>query len=78
MNYQEQKERYHNDPEFYFLVNTIHAFLMEGNFTVSELKDAVIFAGIKFETERVRPITLKGFWERFGNRQKDITGEKWR
>ncbi len=56
MNYEQQKERYLNDAEFHNLVQMITVFLMEGKFAISELKDAVVFATIKFEAEHVRPL----------------------
>lgn len=56
MNYEQQKERYQNDAEFANLVNLMYKLFMQGKFTVSEIKDAVVFAGIKFESEQVRKL----------------------
>ena len=56
MNYEEQRRRYHNDAVFHTLVNTIYEHLfLPGQFSVGEIRDAVTFAAIKFEHERVRP-----------------------
>jgi hypothetical protein len=54
MNYEQQRERYLHDAEFYHLVNMMYDLYMQGKFTVGEIKDAVVFAGIKFETENIR------------------------
>ena len=60
MNFEEQRKRYLNDPEFKGVVNVIYYnFLKTGMFTVGEIKDAVVFAGIKFESEQVKPFIQK-------------------
>lgn len=56
MNYEEQKHRFYNDPEFSALVMSLYSVFLSGKFSVSEIKDAVTFAAIKFEHENVRPI----------------------
>ena len=55
MNFEEQSKRYQSDPEFPALVDRIYYLLLQGQFTIGELKGAVVFAGFKFESERVRP-----------------------
>ena len=55
MNYEEQKRRYYNDAEFHALVELIyHHLFLPGQFSISEIRDAVTFAAVKFETENVR------------------------
>jgi len=55
MMFEEQKRRYENDPLFHAYVDILYSMLMEGRVTVGELRDAVTFAGLKFEMGRVRP-----------------------
>ena len=55
MTFEEQRRRYENDPLFHAYVEFLYSILMEGRITVGELRDAVTFAGFKFEMERVRP-----------------------
>ena len=59
MNFSEQEKRYLSDPLFHRIVEMLYHFLQQGQVTVSELRDAATFAGIKFEEQRVRPIFLK-------------------
>jgi len=59
MNYEQQKERYMNDPLFANVVNMLYTFLLDGKITVGELRDATTFAGIKFETYNVKPLFMK-------------------
>ena len=55
MDYRQQKQRYQNDPEFNKLVDLIYYHLfLPGQFSISEIRDAVTFAAIKFEHENVR------------------------
>ena len=55
MTFDEQRKRYFNDPLFHAYVDILYSMLMEGRLTVSELRDAATFAGIKFEFENVAP-----------------------
>ncbi len=55
MTFDKQQERYFNDPLFHNYVDVFYSMMLEGKMTVSELRDAVTFAGVKFEFERVRP-----------------------
>lgn len=55
MNFMEQRERYLHDPEFHALVDRIYYLLLQGQFTISELKEAVVFASFKFESEQILP-----------------------
>jgi len=55
MNFEEQKTRYLNDPEFCNLVNLFYSILSEGKLTFYEIKDAVTFAATKFYMENAYP-----------------------
>jgi len=50
--FDEQINRYHNDPEFHTLVNILYDFLYKGRFSIVELKAAAIFAANKFAMEQ--------------------------
>lgn len=56
MNTDEMSKRYLNDPVFYQAVNSIHSMIYNGLLTISEVRDAAFFAGIKFESERIIPM----------------------
>jgi len=58
MNFIEQRERYLHDPEFHALVDRIYYLLLQGQFTIGELKGAVVYGGFKFESEQLRPIAM--------------------
>lgn len=49
-------ERYRQDPYFYNIVNLLRAELARGDFTPSELREAVILAATMHEMEHVRPL----------------------
>jgi len=55
------KDRYFNDSLFHGYVDIFYRMFMEGKMTVGEMRDAVTFAGIKFEFERVAPRSLIPF-----------------
>jgi len=53
------EERYRNDVTFHALVDMLYNFLVsnkEGS--ISELRDAVFVAALKWETEHVRPVPV--------------------
>lgn len=52
------EERYQYDPSFRNLVDTIYTFILQGNFTPTEIREAAMLAQIKFEDSRIRPINL--------------------
>ena len=54
MNVDKCIERYNNDTEFHSLVHIFYNLIFENKFTLAELKDALMFAGIKFEAENAR------------------------
>jgi hypothetical protein len=56
MDFQQQRDRFQNDPLFHSVVDMIYSFLMRGEITVGELRDAVTFAGVLFEQQNSRPI----------------------
>ncbi len=55
MNFNEQVERYQSDPDFHTLVDLMYQFLMQGKFSITEFKDAAVFASNKFAMEQVSP-----------------------
>lgn len=56
--------RYFNDPTFSKLVDTFLAMIRELKTTPDEIREAALFAQIKFELERPRPIAIsKGLSE---------------
>ena len=48
MNFEQQNEKYLNDPFFHAVVDMLHKFLCEGKMTDSELRGAATFAEIMF------------------------------
>lgn len=54
MNFDKCKERYQNDAEFHYMVLLLYGVISENKFTVSELRDALTFAGLRFEMENIR------------------------
>ena len=52
MNYEKCIERYKNDAEFHFLVDLFYKLKFEHKLTNGEIKDALLFAFIKFEQEQ--------------------------
>lgn len=72
MTFEEQQERYVKDPEFHQLVDLFYASVfLPGMFSMSEIRDAVTFAAIKFEMEKVRPL-----WGRYGRPEHRMGGDK--
>ena len=51
-------ERYHDDPEFHALVDSLEYFVADGKFTIYELKQALTIAVIKFESRRLPRLRL--------------------
>ena len=58
MNIDKCIERYNNDAEFHTLVHIFYNLIFENKFTQAELKDALTFAGVKFEMENERKLRL--------------------
>lgn len=54
MNFDKCKERYQNDAEFHSVVEMFYRLIFEHKMSLAELKDALMFAGLKFEMENVR------------------------
>ena len=42
-------EKYHNDPEYHMLVDTIENFIRQAQFTPSEIREACILACTRYE-----------------------------
>ena len=50
-------QKYLNDPQFHQLVNMLENLIHQAQFTPSELREAAVFAAIRYEMNRpVRPI----------------------
>jgi hypothetical protein len=49
------RERYANDPVFHKLVDTMIGAIMQCQYTPSEMRDAALFASIRYEETHVRP-----------------------
>ena len=56
--YDKAKEKYLTNPEFHTLVDLYYYQLLQNQFTIQEMKEALVFAGIKFESERVDPMPM--------------------
>jgi len=52
------KEKYMNDPEYNYLVNTLEKMIEQARFTPSELREAVILACINYEMRHVREMSI--------------------
>ena len=54
MNIDKCQERYQNDAVFHTMVEIFYKMIFDNELTVSELRDALTFAGIKLEMENMR------------------------
>ncbi len=52
------EQRYRNDPQYRQLVETMLAFIIRADFTPSELRQAAIYASIKYESMHIRESRL--------------------
>jgi len=59
MNFEKCKERYQNDPEFHKVATFFYGLIFEHKLSLAELKDALMFAGIKFEMENASSLVRK-------------------
>lgn len=57
------QEKFESDNEYRHLVLTIEAMIHRANFTPSELREAVIYACIRYENYRVREIFVPKYPE---------------
>ena len=48
--------RYNDDPCFRTLVDTLTNCLWDGKYTASEIREAAIFAALRVESVRIRPL----------------------
>ncbi len=58
MTFEEEARLYENDPLFHTVVDMLHSFLLQGEITVGELRDAATLAGIRFEMLNVNPYII--------------------
>ena len=49
-------QKYEDDPHFRVLVDTMTSLLWNGEYTGSEIREAAIFAMMKVEAIRIRPL----------------------
>jgi hypothetical protein len=54
MNFDKCKERYQSDAEFHRMVEMFYNLMFENKLSLAELKDALCFAGLKFQMENTR------------------------
>jgi hypothetical protein len=52
------RDKYENDPEYRNLVNLLEGVIHEARFTPSELREACIFACIRYEQHRAPEVSL--------------------
>lgn len=52
------EDRYNNDPHFHMLVDTLIIQIRGGQYTPSELREAIIFACTKWEMFQTRSFLL--------------------
>lgn len=52
-------QKYNDDADFRVLVDTFTAMLWDGRYTVSELRKAAIFAAMRVEATRIRPMLFE-------------------
>jgi hypothetical protein len=58
MNFEKARERYLNDAKFHTLVDYFYVQMFQQKVIFSELHDALMFAGLKFEMENIRPYCI--------------------
>ena len=51
------QERYSSDPAFHALVNTMVNSIVQCKYTPSEMREAALFASIKYEETHIMPKT---------------------
>lgn len=58
MTFEQAKENYHTDPHFKALVDTLCSHILNLETTPSELRAAVMFAAIKVDSMRIKPMFM--------------------
>lgn len=53
------EEKYANDPMYHALVDTLEYMIHKAEFTPSEIREAAMFACIRYEEKTIRPIILR-------------------
>ena len=59
MDFDEMKHKYLHDSTFHHVVDSLYAVLYKGTLNVSDLRDAAVFAGYKFESENIKPFFMR-------------------
>lgn len=57
------EEKYKNDVEYHQLVDLLESFIHNAQFTPSEIREAAIFACIKYESRKGRSVPYGKDWE---------------
>lgn len=57
-------DRYMNDPQFHSLVIAMYTYIIQGNFTPTEIREAAMMAQILYEERHPRLPTDKEFYEK--------------
>lgn len=52
------KEKYLNDADYHALVTMLEGFIHRAQFTPSELREAAVYACIRYESGRVKPMFI--------------------
>lgn len=53
------REKYMNDPQYRALVDVLHGYIAQAQFTPSEVREAAMMACIKYEMGQLRPSKIK-------------------
>jgi hypothetical protein len=55
-------DRYQSDAVFRSLVDALYLQMVDGNYTPTEIREAVMLAQILYEERHIRPIILQAKW----------------
>lgn len=55
---QTPKDKYLNDPEYNYLVNTLESLIEQARFTPSEMREACMVACINYEMRHIRDMQI--------------------
>lgn len=55
-------DRYHTDPHFRRIVDSLYMLFDDAQFTPTEIREAAMLAQIKYEELRLKPLLLETGW----------------